>query len=504
MPLMKRIAAALSLIGLLASCNQISLPLQSVNCPARPASLPYLNIQAKQGFYDAFNYQIRDIVFNEDTITFRAPDFDFVFCRGKSNWTIQPGTFKKNPNRNFADPPYQIIQFNAKTYRYRVLLEPNSFPEREEPEQVVFELILPNQEQPTRQVLYTLAQVQQAQTGSRLGVPEVAAAVVKNDRLFWAVSPEQGEGNGGIATIVSYRPQAEQFVVMQPEEIKGQQINDLVVAGKSDHPTLWIATQLSGEGTPAIPGMGLVAYRPDAQTELRAYYVRNSPIVGAIPTQLKLEGEDLWVGTGNGICRVEWRAAEDSDWNCWRFVLQSELPKAGVPLYKSLLAQTPAINLKKDTVEVFWWLPQDYQTRQGRYEVKYDQGFTVTLADQGAQSWSEFSVREKPIWESPVVWAGWEWHWNGNRFIRGFDEVVIDFLGVGSSGISPSQRVDVNQFPNYYAIRGDLDLLTLTEEMTEVTYYSGWVNDYLLKPYLTVVPQKHPKNEKPNPLEALN
>ena len=503
MPLMKRIAA-LILIGLLASCNQISLPLQSVNCPARPASLPYLNIQA-QGFYNAFDYRIHDIVFNDDTITFRAPDFDFVFCRGKSSWTIQPGTFKeKTPNRNFADPPYQIIQSNGKTYRYRVLLEPNPFPDfREEPEQVVFELILPNQEQPTRQVLYTLAQVQQAQTGSRLGVPEVAAAVVKNNRLFWAVSPEQGEGNGGIATVVSYGPQADQFVVMQPEEIKGQQINDLVIAGKRDRPTFWIATQLSGEGTPAIPGMGLVAYRPGDRSELRAYYVRNSPIVGAIPTRLRLEGDELWVGTGNGICRVEWPTADDSDWNCWRFALQSELPKAGVPLYQSLLAQTPATTLKKDTVEVLWWLPQTYQTRQGRFEVKYDQG-TVTSADQGAQSWSEFSATEKPIWESPVVWAGWEWHWNGNRFIRGFDEVVIDFLGVGPSGISSSQRVDVNQFPNYYAIRGDLDLLSLTKEITKVRYYSGWVDDHLLKPFLTVEPQEHSKREKPNPLEVLH
>ena len=50
-------------------------------------------------------------------------------------------------------------------------------------------------------------------------------------------------------------------------------------------------------------------------------------------------------------------------------------------------------------------------------------------------------------------------------------------------------------------IRGDLELLELTKNSTEVKYYSGWVDETLLKPYLTIVPEERPQNIKSSPLD---
>ena len=506
--MMKSIAVSLCLVGLLTGCYQASAPdlpktsdPDPVNCPDPPASLPYINLEAR-GYYNAFDYQILKIEAEADTVTFLSGDRNFIYCRGDGSWTIQPGTYTKAAAYNyFTEPSYQTIQLNDQSYQYRVRLEPTPTRDSpEEPQQVVFELIPLNQEQPIRQVLYTLEQAQ-LETAISLGVPQVSAALTYDNRLFWAVSPEQGEGNGGVATIVGYDPQTENFEVIQPEEINNQQINDLVIAGEPDTPTFWIATQVMGEGNPYLPGMGLVAYRPDTpdyQTgSVDVYYVGNSPLVGAIPTALKVEDDRLWVGTGNGVCQVQWQTANNPHWNCWRFALMSELPESGVPLYKSSVAQTSQTNLAGEMAEVLWWTPQSYEEAQGRYEVRYDEGFTVTL-----ESGASLVPADRKPWNPPVYWAGWQWHWDGKRFERGFDEVSLSEFGGGPSGISLSQA-DYDTPFNHYAIRGDLELLKLTQNTTEVKYYSGWVDDDLLKPYLTVVPQEKVQNPEPNPLEAM-
>ncbi|HEY9298036.1 MAG TPA: hypothetical protein VIQ31_17075, partial [Phormidium sp.] len=55
---------------------------------------------------------------------------------------------------------------------------------------------------------------------------------------------------------------------------------------------------------------------------------------------------------------------------------------------------------------------------------------------------------------------------------------------------------------NLNAMRGDLELVNLSKNSTSVKYYSGWVDDALINPYPTVVPQ-YPKNAQPNPLESI-
>jgi len=534
---MKRIVPIVFVLLLNACTAQFNLPSQAVGsaveCP-KPTVVPVAVPTTEEDFYQRFDYHIRNILADSNTIKFQTLQYDFVFCRANKTWTVQPGTISSEllPPKNYAEfakelinPPYKNIQFQGKTYQYRVVIEPkfalgkNDVLERPnvapENDKIVFELIISDQKEPERQTLYTLKDLQQQAVkrgfyniGVQLGYPRITSTVIHENRLWWSVAFEQGEGNTGIATIVSYDPQADTFTVIQPEELWSQQITGLAITGDGDRPTFWIGTNISGEGNAYIPANGLVAYRPrpDPQNpnsgSLTSYTVHNSPLVGAIPDKLRLEDDTLWVGTGNGICQVKWQAADHPEsWSCWRFAAMSKLPLEEMPLYSGLTNKTPAVTLfpsSNGEIEVLWWSPLDFQRRKGRYEVRYLQGFTVKL-DQGARLEES---RRLPPGKPPVYWPGFEWHWNGDRFVRGFDEVAQNMFGGGPTGIG-SNPFEPNTPPNWNAIRGDLELLNLSPKTTSVRYYSGWVDENLLSPYLAVLPQKRPQNPQFNPLEAI-
>ena len=97
-----------------------------------------------------------------------------------------------------------------------------------------------------------------------------------------------------------------------------------------------------------------------------------------------------------------------------------------------------------------------------------------------------------------LYWIGSNWHWNGDRFVRGLDEVELNMFGGGPMGIGSEPTQDY--IYDHNAIRGDLELLELTENTTKVKYYSAWVEDSLLQPYLTLVPHDIPAKIKSNPL----
>ncbi|MEA5512604.1 hypothetical protein [Nodularia sp. UHCC 0506] len=497
---------------------------QIENCPQDTVVTLPVN-QPDNNFYDRFDYHIYNIVTDTDTVNFQSLRQDFIFCRGNNTWTVQPGTLSKDlqPPNNYTEsvqelvnPSLKNIDLQGKIYQYRVLREPsfsledNTFITREqEPEpaedKVVFELFIPDNQTSQKKTLYTLEDLQAATAESQLGFPRITSAVTYGERIWWTVAFEQGEGNNGITTIISYDPQTNEFTLIQPEELKFIQVTDLTITGDVQKPTLWMGTQISGEGNPYISAKGLVAYRPNWQNpnsgSLTAYTVHNSPLVGAIPDKLRLENELLWVGTANGVCQVQWQTADNYDsWNCWRFAAMAKLPTEELPLYSASTNTTAAASLSpkngEETVEVLWWSPIDFQSRKGRYEVRYPQGLTANL-DEGA-SFDKFSLSPgKP----PVYWPGSDWHWNGGRFVRGWDEVTLNLSGGGPQGIG-SGLFPSNAPMNWYAMRGDLELLELSTESTTLKYYSAWVDDTKLQPYLTVIPQKLAQNPKPNPLAA--
>ena len=504
---------------------------QAKNCPKTTVvSLPA--VKKNENFYDRFDFHIRNIATDADTVRFQSLKQDFVFCRSNNSWTVQPGTLPKElqPQTNYAafaqetvNPQLKNINFQGKTYQYRVVREPKfslgensniSRPNEPEPakDKVVFELVTPNGKKPQKQTLYTLKDLQDAGVkagysaiGSQLGFPRITSAVIYDNRIWWSVAFEQGEGNNGIATIISYDPQTDKFSLIQPEQLWSTQITDLAITGDGKNPTFWMGTNVSGEGNLYIPAKGLVAYRPNSQNpnsgSLTAYTVDNSPLVGAIPDKLKLENDQLWVSTANGVCRVNWQTADNRDWSCWQFTVMAKLPSDGLPLYSALTNKTPAVSLSGNNskdVEVLWWSPTNFQTLQGRYEVRYPQGFTVEV-DEGGSIY-EFQ-RSLPPGKPPVFWPGFQWHWNGDRFVRGLDEVSLNLVGGGPRGIGSGQ-LSPDAPINWNAMRGDLELLQLSAKSTSVKYYSGWVDAAKLQPYLTVVPQKQPQNPQTNPLAA--
>ncbi|WP_193193721.1 hypothetical protein [Nostoc sp. MG11] len=538
---MKRIIPIFSIVLMLSACvpsvksfsqaaNDVNP--KAANCPkATVVSLPVPN--KNESFYDSFNYHIRNIVADTDKVKFQTLKQDFVFCRSNNTWTVQLGTLPKElqPQSNYVEfaqelvnPKFKNLDFQGKIYQYRVVREPqfslgenNNISRTVEPkpadDKVVFELITPNSKKPQKKTLYTLKDLQDvavkagySATGNQLGFPRITASIIYNNRIWWSVAFEQGEGNNGIATIISYHPQTDNFTLIQPEELEFTQITDLVITGDVNSPTFWMGTNISGEGNLYIPAKGLVAYRPNSQNlnsgSFTSYTVHNSPLVGAIPDKLRLENDKLWVSTANGVCQVNWQAAENPEsWTCWRFTVMAKLPSKGLPLYSKLTNKTSAVSLSGDseeTLEVLWWSPIDFQTQKGRYEVKYPQGFTVKL-DEGASLY-EFKRSLSPG-KPAVYWPGFEWHWNGKRFVRGLDEVSLNLVGNGPQGISSSQ-VSPQTPINWNAMRGDLELLELSPKSTSVKYYSGWV-DEAIQPYLTVVPQEKPQNPQPNPLEAI-
>ena len=526
MLLKKRLFLILGLVGLLNACvsqtNQSSQAVgNAADCPKQAVPLPITALKQDEGFYERFDYHIRNIVADANTVKFQTYKHDFVLCRGNNTWTVQPGTLptELQPPKDFTpydQERYKTIDFKGKTYQYRVIIDPTASGQngqRPEPQKVIFELIAPDSKQPQRQTLYTLQELKQRRLGEGLGVPRITAALNYNNRLFWTVASEQGEGFSGIATIVSYEPQKNELTIIQPEQIKRQQITDLVIAGDPSNPTFWMGTQISGEGNSYLPGMGLVAYRPDSQNlksgSVKFYEANNSPLVGIIPDKLRLENDLLWIGTGNGVCQVQWQAADNPEsWSCWRFALKANLPAEGLPIFNSLLNKTVADTLKPattgETVEVLWWMPTNYETRKGRYEVRYDKGFTVTLDEQGAELLPQdiATIRaEIQPGKSPIYWTGSEWNWNGSRLVRGLDAVASNESGGGPRGIGSDRQA--GQVNNWNAMRGDLDLLSLSRKSTSVKYYSGWVDEALLQPYPTVVPQERSTNPQPNPLDAI-
>ncbi|WP_026087351.1 hypothetical protein ACF3DV_30860 [Chlorogloeopsis fritschii PCC 9212] len=518
---MKRIVQILGFLLLLNACTAqvIEKDTQAANGEIKncPQSVPVsLAVPGEQeSFYERFDFHIRNIILNADIISFQTSKYDFVFCRGNNSWIVKTGTLSKElKQQNYPEysQNFQTIKFQNQNYQYRVVREPAT-PTIPNPnkDKVVFELITPNSKNPQRQTLYTLKALQQktdTNIGTQIGLSRITAAVIWENRIWWSVAFEQGEGNDGIATIVSYEPQTNKITLIQPPELVSHQITDLAITGDANNPTFWMGTKRSGEGNLYIPGQGLVAYRPNSQNlnsgTLTSYNVNNSPLVGAIPNKLLLEDNTLWVGTGNGVCQIKLQTADNPEnWSCWRFAAMAKLPQAGLPVYSELSNQTPALTLSptnnSETVEVLWWSPVDFQTRKGRYEVRTEKGFTAKL-DQGA-SLEQFQ-RLLPPGKPPVYWPGFEWHWNGERFVRGFDEVAMNEFGGGPWGIGVTfDPASGKRTAN--AIRGDLELLEISPKFTSVKYYSGWVDETQLNPYLTVLPHTQPQNLQPNPLEAI-
>ncbi|MGB7086069.1 MAG: hypothetical protein WBD47_10985, partial [Phormidesmis sp.] len=415
--------------------------------------------------FEQFNFQPESITVYDQTVAVKTPHYTFHFCRADNGWialanddVAAEDTYDyASELAEIADPDYEIIEMDGQRYEYRVRLQASWLEEQlseqssepgselaeesteEEPTEdtVYFELKTPDGDVISRQ-LYTLSELQSAHLGASLGVPRMAGAVVTQNpaaasagkRLWFAATTSQGEGDNGFASLINYDPKTQTLSIDRPDDIQGDQITDMVATGGGDADddtplTLWLGTQRSGEGNPYFPASGLVAYQPETEA-LERYSVTNSSLVGAIPHQLALENEWLWVATGNGTCRVQWQAIDQAkSWECWRVAAATALPETGVDIYSSFLATEPTAKLSEPEAEVLWVAqPMDRSGDRGseapaevanllRYEVVYAPGFEAQLSQGGYRVANE--VAKRAVGGEPIFWPGRQWHWAGDR-----------------------------------------------------------------------------------------
>ncbi|MBT9310989.1 hypothetical protein [Leptothoe kymatousa] len=462
--------------------------------------------------FEQFDFRPTTVTETEDTLTFAGNRYSFTFCKRDRTWGIDTVAPRRQTEEdydayyeNLSNPEYAPInQPGGDTYEARVRLDaawldnPNNA--ENNLEQVVFELIKPGTTQPSSTVLYTNGDIIERELGASAGVPHVSRALATADSLWWAIGFEQGEGASGITTLVQYQPATDEIKVWQPTALNSTQINDLAITGNGHNATLWLGTQYSGEGNPYLPAQGLVAYQP-AQNATATHTVENSPLVGAIPTRLWTVDQQLWVASGSGICEIDGAAANNNEaWTCWQFTTMADTP-AGQALYPSLLADTPTEQTDQAApAEILWVADQEVTTIDNilRYEVKYAPGITTTV-DQGADYYAgpDDNPEDGYFW-----WPGRDWSWNGHRFTRHWDQVALNYVGGGPNGISAGD--DANYVADWLTMRGDFELVSITEDSTELTYYSAWVDAEDLAPWVTVTPVEPPQpSDDPNPTDDI-
>ncbi len=483
---------------------------------------------------EQFNFRPTEISTGGDSITITTAHHIFSLCESNNQWSITSANAAEDEEiveynqllADIADPDYQTVELNGETFEYRIRLQAEWLAEQLKPDTVdpeaapveslvtatedavFFELKTPRGEVISEQ-LYTLSELQEAGLGASLGVPNVADAIATDTDLWFAASASQGEGDSGFASIVRYSAEEEALAVERPETIQGDQVTSLAVTGEdiadSSVPlTLWLGTQRSGEGNPYFPSHGLVAYQPGSQ-QLTTHTVSNSPLVGAIPYRLAVEEDKLWVSTGDGVCEVSWQTIDAANsWNCWRFSAIADLPSEGVPLYQSFLAEAPVTQLKEKSVEVLW-ASQSFDESEDapnlRYEVVYEPGFEVQLSQGGYRIGNE--VARRAAGGNEIFWPGSQWHWAGDRFKRSLDEVSLNLVGGGPRGLMAANSQQGGFELDNHAVRGEFDLLNLTDEATKVRYYSGWIEGAAVEVYPTVVPVEAVQADKVNPLTEM-
>lgn len=501
-------------------------PVEMENCTVTQYVSKPLARTENEAVFDPFNFRASAVTIYADTLAIETTDYTFYYCSGDKAWVTVSNDTESKPSDErgydldkIANPAYQSIEVNGEIYEYRTRLKANWLTKRgavvkgapEEDTQdgedtVYFDLTLPNGDQVSRE-LYTVSDLQTAKLGASLGIPDISGAASVDGAIWFAATASQGEGDNGFASLLKYDLEAKALSVEQPEEIQGDQLTDLVATEQGGEVTLWLGTQRMSEGVPFFPAKGLVAYQPESG-KLKTYTITNSPLVGAIPHALALKDDQLWVATGDGTCQVRWQRIETAEsWDCWRLTARAQLPKGGVDIYSSSLASAPKAKLTKSEVEVLWAAESEdraeneLDTPQAtRYEVVYEPGFETVLS-QGGYQVADAAAKRAAQGEA-IFWPGRQWHWAGDRFRRGLDEVGLNLVGGGPYGlVSSTARSGLGFDQN--AIRGAFDLLELTPEGTKVRYYSGWVDANAIEVYPKLEPTAQPKKMKQNPLTEM-
>jgi hypothetical protein len=173
--------------------------------------------------------------------------------------------------------------------------------------------------------------------------PEVSDVADDGKFLWLTIRFYAGEGTLGIGTLIRIDPRTNQAKIYQPHELAMSSVTHVASAGGA----LWLGTHHQGEGE-AEPTLGLVRFDPGT-SHLKNYLPETSKLLGRIVTALRADGNLLWVGTDEGMCRV---ALPQEEWTCWRIVPKVRLA-AAVPV-SNRPGGPPGGQLHAGSYEVLW------------------------------------------------------------------------------------------------------------------------------------------------------
>ena len=85
--------------------------------------------------------------------------------------------------------------------------------------------------------------------------------------------------------------------------------------------------------------------------------------------------------------------------------------------------------------------------------------------------------------------------------MRPWDQVAVNYVGGGPQGIGPTEYESF--VADWQAMRGEFELLTLTPDVTEIIYYSAWIDGEDLEPWVTVTEAANAPLDTANPTDVV-
>jgi hypothetical protein len=193
--------------------------------------------------------------------------------------------------------------------------------------------------------------------------------VTDDGRFLWVtLAYSVREGNYGIGTLVRVDAITGEVKIFQPALLSTSSLSHVATAAYA----AWIGTVHHGE-LGEYPTLGLVRFDP-VSGEVKSHLPSSSRILGRIVTALAADGDTLWIGTDEGICRYRIRQRE---WTCWRI-------QPGV----RILAHVPVSNR-----------PGGEATRRihrGHYELRWATRDSLEVVTRDAlEGWIQLGPREE-------------------------------------------------------------------------------------------------------------
>jgi hypothetical protein len=401
----------------------------------------------------------RSIEVGSGEIICEADSFQYRYDRASGNWNIERRkTPHQFPSPGTGDDEYQDLR-RAAEYRFVTEVGDDEIRlsvhrEQDGTETVLAELELYDRPE-AAEAWYPAVQESFPSEMAfsrrvRLSRPRVSE-VWDDGRYLWVpLSYSRAEDHYGLGTLVRVDALTGEVEVFQPPPLATSSLTHAATAAFA----VWLGTADETASGPS-PTRGLVRFDPvSGRTE--SHLPGPGSILGRVITALEAEGDTLWIGTDEGICRYRVRQKR---WTCWR----------PVPMVR-VLGQVEVSNRPGGEVT--------RRLHRGDYEVRWATGDSLeVITREAVQGWIRLDARERLPEIDPyaglhtlVSREGAETSW----------QLLYDEPGGAAGSAAVVVRVPLEKLP-----------LRTAEGWQKVKSQAGWVP----RTGLVVVPEMVPVGE---------